>query len=214
MYPTWTQSNNSELKRIALKFWKDTNTHVKSAATSDDDRPRKKEINARKVDRHERKKSIEVADNANIARKLMVTTPITATELDVNEILVVGCSESDPPACQSACMKIYRSRNASYNMSKLKKKIPRIEVAECAKAEANTFTIENQLKLGPPLIFVPLHGLHVLIAEVDKEWIPKDLLNMRGLCFDHLKCLKDEKLFGVTLSNDFGNWFTYKNLEV
>jgi hypothetical protein len=43
-----------------------------------------------------------------------------------------------------------------------------IEIVECVKAEANTFTIENWFKLAPPSSFVPLHGLYVLIVEMEK----------------------------------------------
>ena len=84
----------------------------------------------------------------------MVTTPIVATEADVNEIVVVGCSETDPLICKSGCMKVYKSRNALHSMSKPKEQIPRIELEEFAKAEANTFTIENRFNLVPPPIFV------------------------------------------------------------
>lgn len=94
MYSTWTRSNKSKLKRVALIFGKDTNTPVKSSATSDDDHPRKRQRNAGKVDQHKIKKSIEIADNVNLARKSMVTTPIVTTKLDVNEIIVVGCLET------------------------------------------------------------------------------------------------------------------------
>lgn len=141
----------------------------------------------------------------------MVTTPIVATETYVNKIVVVGCSETDPFVCQSGCMKVYRSRNASHSVSKLKEKLFRIEVAKCAKAEANIFTIENRFKFALHLIFVPLYGLYVLIAEIEKEWIPKDLLNISDHCIDHLKRLKNEGLFGVTLSIALGDWFIYKN---
>ena len=79
-----------------------------------------------------------------------------------------------------------------------------IELANCREAEANTFTIENWFKFAPPPIFVPLHGLYVLMAKTEKEWIPKDLLNMPYHCIDHLKRLNDEILIGVTLSNAFG----------
>ena len=100
MYPTWTRSNNSKLKEIALKFEKDTNIHVKLATTNDDDRLRKRQRSARNMNQHKRKKSIEIADNANLVKKSVVTTPTVATEANVNEILVVGCSETDPLVCQ------------------------------------------------------------------------------------------------------------------
>ena len=106
MYPIWTRPNNSKLKMIALKFGKDTNTLVKSAATSEDDRPRKRQRSVGKMDQHKKKKSIEVVDNANLARKLVITTPTVATEADVNEIVIIGCSKTDPLICQSGCMKV------------------------------------------------------------------------------------------------------------
>lgn len=129
------------------------NTPVKSAVITEDEHPIKRQKNAGKVDHHRKKKSIEVVDNVNLARNSVVTTPTVATEADMNEIVIVGCSETDPLVCESGYIKVYESRNTSYSMSKLKEKMSRIEVEKCMKAEANTFTIENRVKFPPPLIF-------------------------------------------------------------
>ena len=103
-----------------------------------------------------KKKSIEVVDNANLTKYLVVTTPIVATEAYMNEIVVVGCLETNPLVCESGYIKVYKSRNASHSMSKLKEKMSRIEVEECMKAEANTFTIENRFKFPLLLIFLTI----------------------------------------------------------
>jgi hypothetical protein len=58
-----------------------------------------------KVEQYERKKSIEVVDNGNLARKSIVTMQIVATEPNLDEIVVVGCYKIDSPACQLGCMK-------------------------------------------------------------------------------------------------------------
>jgi len=100
---------------IALKFGKDMNTLVKLAVPSEDNSPRKKQRSAGKG-------ITKKAGKVNLAKNLVVTTPTVATETDVNEIVVVGYSETKPLVCESDCMKVYKSRNASHSMSKLKKK--------------------------------------------------------------------------------------------
>ena len=211
MYPTWTRSNNSELKRIALKFGKDVKGLVKSTIPSQDERPRKRRRNVGNVDQHKKRKSIVVVDNVDFETHSVAIAPFVAIETDVNE---VGCSEKDQVICELGSMKVYKSRNASLSVSKAKEKMSRIEVEECAKAEADSFTIENQFNFTSPPDFVPFHGLYVLMAETENEWISRDLLNMPDACIKHLRHLKDERLLGVTLSNAFGDWFTYENLEV
>lgn len=102
-----------------------------------------------KGDQHERKKCIEVIDNVDVVRRSTVRTQVVTTEANGDEILIFGCLEIDPHPCQSGCMIVYRSCNASQIISKLKVKLSRIEVTECAKAEAKTFIIENRFDFAP-----------------------------------------------------------------
>lgn len=84
-----------------------------------------------------------------VVRRSTVRTQVVTTEANGDEILIFGCLEIDPHPCQSGCMIVYRSCNASQIISKLKVKLSRIEVTECAKAEAKTFIIENRFDFAP-----------------------------------------------------------------
>ena len=72
------------------------------------------------MDQHKRNKFIKVADNVNLANNSVITTPTVATEAYVNEIIIIGCLETNSLVCELGCMKVYKSRNASHNMSKRK----------------------------------------------------------------------------------------------
>ena len=100
--------------------------------------------------------------------KLAVRTLFVIMTSNADIIVVVGRTKTNLDAYQWGCMKIYKFHNASHSIIKMKIMSSRIKVEESTKAKIHIYIIENCFNLVIYLIYILLHDLYVLIAEIHK----------------------------------------------
>jgi hypothetical protein len=93
-----------------------------------------------------------------------------------------------------------------------KQALTREDVEERAWAKAKLkFPDGDSSCVPPPPTPVDQSELYILIAEVEVDWMPKDLIEDPDACINLLYKMVEEGTLGVKLGSAFGQWYLYGN---